>query len=187
MISSIHEDFCLFEEFQEGSQPALRRYFDHYGKGIHYLLERKIGKAAVGGTQEVFKTLFDHRKKIGSPAQLWDFLYSTAQEVASRYRQKGQDINLFKRLGKRTTTLSQKNEKRRVELIMDPDQQRAIEELTPRQQEVAACYRKGMRTREIADFLGIASQTVLNHKTHAIDRLKKAFGDQWGENNPFLA
>jgi|SRR6185312_3806632 len=187
---SINEDFSLFDDFREGSRKALGRYFGHYGEGIHYLLEKKTGNARVAkeAAMEVFTILYESRDNIASPSQLWSFLYSTATTVALKYirEREGSDIDLFKPLGERHPE-SDKNEKRRVQVIMDPGLARAIAKLTPRQKEVAERYRAGMKTHQIANFLGIEPQTVLNHKTHGINRLKLAFGEKWIENNPFLA
>jgi|GEM_PF-4186105 len=184
----IQEDFSLFDDFREGSRKALDRYIAHYGKGIHYLLEKKTGSAKVAkeATVEAFTILYHSRHTIESPAQLWSFLYSTATKVAAKHAagHDGSDIDLFKPLEERRS-IADKNEKKKLDVIMDPGLARAIEKLTPRQKEVAACYRAGMKTRQIADFLGIASQTVLNHKTHGSKQLKLAFGENWIENNPF--
>ena len=145
-------------------------------------------KATKEAVMEVFTILYESRGMIGSPAELWSFLYSTAKKVASKYagEQDGKDIDLFKPLGRRRP-LTEENEKRGVELIANPRLAQAIEKLTDQQRVVAALYRQGKKPKEIAAILKLSPQTVRNHKTHGIRRLRAAFGDNWVEINPFVA
>ncbi|MCF8061629.1 MAG: LuxR C-terminal-related transcriptional regulator, partial [Deltaproteobacteria bacterium] len=45
------------------------------------------------------------------------------------------------------------------------------EKLTPREQQVLRLIAEGIRTREIAERLGISSRTAENHKAHIMSKL----------------
>jgi DNA-directed RNA polymerase specialized sigma24 family protein len=180
-----------FEAFKAGSRTALRYYCNLYGAEVFQLLDKKIEDEEVAKTltSKVFTISYEKREKFGTETQLRPCLFNTAERLAQAYfwdkgKIKKIEIGLLFTLDEGCSIFDDA-EIKKVEVLTGLFE--SMMKLSPRRREIVidACVLK-RTTREIAHRLRITPQTVLNHKSQALNILKQDLWGKWGENNPFL-
>jgi RNA polymerase sigma factor (sigma-70 family) len=181
-----------FEAFKAGSKKALLYYFVLDGRKVFQYLEKKTEDAEVANelTARVFTVSFEKREKFVTESQLRPCFFHTATRLAQAHLwEKGKidkvEIDLLFPMAGDCSAFDEA-EKKRAEVLCEL--RGSFRNLTARKRRILVYYYfRRMSTREIAARLGIVPQTVLNHKSQALNLLKYDFRGKWGENNPFLA
>lgn len=174
------KDIELFAAIKGGDKKALSvlflRYYDflkHYGLRIApspELVEECI--------QELFIYIFEAYGRLGDVKQVKAYLFHSLrrrmiEKLTRERRQKGADRDLPV-----LTTIQFSGE----DLHMQEESQRhirqalaqALNELSWRQKEaIYLRYYNGLRTKEIAEIMGVANQTILNTLYQALRKIRK--------------
>lgn len=183
------KDIELFAAIKDGDKKALSvlflRYYDflkHYGLRIApspELVEECI--------QELFIYIFEAYGRLGDVKQVKAYLFHSLrrrmiEKLTRERRQKGADRDLPV-----LTTIQFSVEDLRIQAESQQHIQQALaqalNELSWRQKEaIYLRYYNGLRTKEIAEIMGVANQTILNTLYQALkkirknEQLKKLFG-----------
>lgn len=180
-----------FEEFRAGSRTALGYYFGLDGEKVFQYLERKTEDAEIAKelTARVFTVSYETRERFQAEAQLRPCFFHTARRLAQAYLwEKGRirkvEIDVLFRVDE--CSAFDDAEAKRAEVLMGL--RHSFRKLTPRKRRILVYYYfRKMSTWEIAQRLRVVPQTVLNHKSQALNFIKLDLWGKWGENNPFLA
>jgi|SRR6185437_1231518 len=180
-----------FKALKAGSRTALGYYFGLDGEKIFQYLERKTEDAEVAKelTSRVFTYSYETRDRFQSEAQLRPCFFHTARRLAQAYlwdtgKIKRVEIDLL--FGADACSAFDDAERKRAEVLMGL--RHSFRKLTARKRRILVYYYfRQMSTWEIAQRLRIVPQTVLNHKSQALNFIKQDLWGKWGENNPFLA
>ena len=171
---------------------ALGYYFGLDGEKVFQYLERKTEDAEVAKelTVKVFTAAYENRDRIQTEAQLRPCFFLTASRLAQAYlwetgRIRKVEIDLLFRIVDECAVFGDA-ETKRAEVLTGLLQ--SFRKLPARKRRILVYYYfRKMSTREIAQRLRVVPQTVLNHKSQALNFIKEDFWGKWGENNPFLA
>lgn len=164
------------ERIQAGDRQAMdeviRRFWEPLVSYASELVDgRDTGEDVV---QEVLVRLWQRRKSWTPTDRLQAFLYrATRNEALNRRRGRGRALRLLDRLPVLRRTAPSPEE------VTDERQlartvQEAIGRLSPRRREIFILSRfHGQTYREIAEVMGIATQTVANQMNAAVRQLRK--------------
>jgi len=172
-------DVKLFELLKEGDKEALSvlflRYYDpllHYGCQIttqDTLVEECI--------QELFMYIFESYSRLGEVKNVKAYLYRSLRRRVIEQVKKQQK----RRSGGKPISLPTDIHFSADDLLLQEDQLReslirALNQLPWRQREaIYLRYFNRLSTKEIAEVMGIADQTVLNTLYRALQKIKKDF------------
>ncbi|HLZ87806.1 MAG TPA: sigma-70 family RNA polymerase sigma factor [Puia sp.] len=178
-----------FIAFRDGSPSAFAYFFRHYNVRIYYYLLRKVKNvpAAQELTENAFLALFANHSKIESANHLLAFLYYFARHCSARFLQ-GQpctEENGDWRVPPASEILGILED---VEVIQNESQtmiQAEIQRLSRQRKKVVEMkFYLQLNVNTIAQNLGISPQTVRNHLSQSMLRLKNRLGE--GFNNGLL-
>jgi RNA polymerase sigma factor (sigma-70 family) len=182
---------CPFEAFKGGSRNALHYYTRLDSQKIyHFLLgkteDRMVAKAL---TDKVFFVAFTIRKKFRTETQLRSCLFRIGKGLYAEYLQDQASLWSDKTAmvfsPDEDCSVFDDAERAKIEILTEI--RSSFRKLSVRRRRILVFYFfRDMKTKEIAEKLGIAKQTALNHKSQALALLKKDLGLKWYEkNNPF--
>ena len=168
-------DSLLFSAIREGNENALSILFIRYNTylvhyGLRVLPERTTVEDCI---QDLFVYLFESGKRIGEVRNVKAYLFKSLRrritkviQRESKRKQQEQAVDI--RFAKEDMAL-QAEQGQLVVTLVD-----ALNNLPWRQREaVYLRYYNGLSTKEIAEIMGIANQTVLNTLHQAIKKLRK--------------
>ncbi|MCS3801027.1 RNA polymerase sigma factor [Niastella sp. OAS944] len=174
MIAILKDD--MIQDFQQGSEKAFQMVFDHYYRRLVGFVSKLTDneQEAQDISLRTFQTLFKRCQLFNSENNIRAFLYVSARNNSLNY------LKAKKRLDRKKKTLFEKlsNDTRVcyaysitedvVEII-----QAAIEALPPESKRVfKMLYYEDLKPSEIAEILQISVNTVYNHKSLAIKKLR---------------
>lgn len=175
---------------QQGDEKALEHFYGEHNKSVYNFVHGIVQQAedAKDIVQESFMKLWNSRTTLKSELHLLNFLYLVAgQEAIQCLRRRGKDNLLQKALfylnseSARDMGTAELNGME-VEIMKNMGLETLshyVGELPPGCREVFKLwYYHKKNTKEIADQLDIATQTVLNQKGRAIKLLKQLFFKQ---------
>jgi RNA polymerase sigma factor (sigma-70 family) len=164
---------------QQGEEKALEYFYGKYHQRIYHFVLKivKNEKDTEDILQESILKLWESREDIESEKHLENFFYLVAGQGAIRcLRQRGKDNLLQKELQYLRSEAEIDLERERITSSVLELQFHDIETLPPVCKEIfKQFYFEKKTTKEIAEKFGITTQTVLNQKTKAKNKLKALF------------
>lgn len=170
--------------FKSGDRQAFRIVYDQMVAQLTFYAENITHQQDVAEdiVANSFHKLFHHRKKMKSIEHIKRWLYTIVKhECIDHLRDKQKKKGLMKDQSYLTPDGEVEFEFERIKSTMLNDLYREIKALPKQRRTIIEMYFFEEReTREIASILDLSPQTVLNHKTKAIDALKKfGFKERW--------
>lgn len=172
-----NEEAVLFS-FRQGSRDAFRIVHDKIVKQLLYFAENILDSVpdAEDIVSNAFLKLFSARQEMRNFEHVKRWLYVTVRNEAidylrakSRWRESKEDIAYF------GSDIDEHIETERVKSILLQEINNEIDKL-PRQRRaiIRLYFFEEKSTSEIAGLLQLSPQTVLNHKTKALEMLRKS-------------
>ena len=179
----------LFEAFRCGDLAALEEYYKLYSVKIysHVFQKTKDQVLAIDICTDAFMALRDRRQSIKEEKHVVGFLLKTANNmVHASFRQQVRDNELLAELSYQLPTATSPDI--RDTASAEADLKKSFHGLTPRRRKILALYYlHGLSVREIAVGLAIKEQTVRNHLSQTMEKLRNDLLGRWGENNPLFS
>ena len=171
-----------FEQFKKGSTEAFEKLFSRYHVTLFYYILKMCPDPMTAGpiVAEAFQIVWERRDHIEDEDHFIAYLYIT---VRCKYLSLLRSDNTRKKAEREfanTVDTSHNNiyesaeERERIKLNASAMLRQAIKKL-PRQRRtvIYKLFFEGKTTSQIAREMGLAAQTVLNHKAKALDFLRK--------------
>jgi RNA polymerase sigma factor (sigma-70 family) len=193
-MSEFRDNHHRFEQFRAGNRDALREYHRLYGLLIVIFLWHRIGnrEMAIDRARQVFRILSIKRESIANEEDLLAFLLEFAEDLSKNYRQgDGPPKKLEDGWSLPRDPRSSSAEVREAELVKEEvlmALRASFLQLPARKRRIIVLYyfhRKS--SKEIAARLRIRRQTVLNHLSQSIIRLRKDLDGRWEEASLFFS
>lgn len=164
--------------FREGNKEAFRWVYDRMVRPLTYFVENIIHSPvdAEDIVANAFYKLFHARANMRSFEHVKRWLYVIVRNESIDYlrlktRQKESQYDL----AYLDTGIEEQAETERVRTILLQDIHKEIERLPKQRKTILRLYFfEQKNTSEIAEILQLSPQTVLNHKTKALDALRKS-------------
>jgi len=169
---------AIMTAFREGNKEAFRIVYDHTVRPLTYFVENIIRNQA--DAEDIvangFHKLFHAREDMRTYEHIKRWLYVIVRNEAidylrsrTRVRESQQDIAYLE------SGVDEHVETERVRSILLQDINREIDRLPRQRKTILRLYFfEQKNTTEIAELLQLSPQTVLNHKTKALDSLRKS-------------
>ncbi|WP_188937770.1 RNA polymerase sigma factor [Puia dinghuensis] len=164
--------------FREGNKEAFRVIYDFMVRPLTYFVENIIHSEpdAEDIVANAFYKLFNQRAAMKSYDHVKRWLYVIVRNESIDYlRIKAKQRENQYDLAYLDTGIEEHIETERVRTILLQDIQKEIEKLPPQRRTILRLYFFEQKsTPEIAEIMGISPQTCLNHKTKALDALRRS-------------
>ncbi len=175
---------AVMRSFREGNKEAFRLIYDQLVRQLSYFVENIIHSQhdAEDIVANAFYKLYHARTGLSSYEHVKRWMYVIVRNEAIDYlrakrraRENQHDIAYLE------SGFVEMTETERAKAILLQEMYAAIEELPKQRKKILRLYFFEQKsTTEIAAFMDLSPQTVLNHKTKAIDSLKKSgFQFKW--------
>jgi len=173
-----NNDEAIMLSFREGNKEAFRWVYDRMVRPLTYFVENIIHSPvdAEDIVANAFYKLFHARANMRSFEHVKRWLYVIVRNESIDYlrlktRQKESQYDL----AYLDTGIEEQAETERVRTILLQDIHKEIERLPKQRKTILRLYFfEQKNTSEIAEILQLSPQTVLNHKTKALDALRKS-------------
>lgn len=181
-ILANNNDKYFLEDFRNGDEQAIRKLYTLYYRPLCYFNQKIINysQEAEDISTETFLKLLQKRKDFESLSEIRSFLFTTSKNACldflrkeKRHNKSHQEISLLSPL---------------EELFVDQEMISAkvlqsiyaeIEILPNQCQQIfKSIYIEGKTTAEIAEEMGISTQTVLNQKAKALRKIRLALSHE---------
>jgi RNA polymerase sigma-70 factor (ECF subfamily) len=169
---------AVMTSFREGNKDAFRLIYDQLVRPLTYFVENIIHSQpdAEDIVANAFYKLYHARTGLRSYEHVKRWMYVIVRNEAidylrarTRARENQHDIAYLE------SGVEEQAETERVKANLLQDIYKEIEKLPRQRKTILTMYFfKQMTTTEIADVMDLSPQTVLNHKTKAIDALRKS-------------
>jgi RNA polymerase sigma-70 factor (family 1) len=174
---SFDNEQSLMARFREGDRDAFKWIHDQMVRPLIYFAENIVYSPvdAEDIVANAFYKLFNKRAELASYDHIKRWLYVIVRNEAIDYlRKKTKDRKLCEDTIFLQSEVEANAETERVKTVIFETILKVIDKL-PRQRKVVIClyFFGGKTTSEIADMLGLSTQTVLNHKTKALESIRK--------------
>lgn len=177
--------FFSIEAFQSGDERAFKALFDQYYQALCYYGQQIAGPR--GAAEEIavdsFLKVWERREHFESIAAIKSFLYITVRNASLDYlKQEGRRTKRELNWGQASPAVSNGdntvlNQIIRTEVINEIRQ--AITQLPEHYNQVLdLAFNQGLKSREIAQQLGIPLSTVDNRKARGLAMLKKILSNK---------
>lgn len=164
--------------FREGNREAFRLIYDRMVRPLTYFVENIIRSQvdAEDIVANAFYKLFHAREAMKSFDHVKRWLYVIVRNEAIDYlRAKTRQRESHLDLTYLETGVEEHVETERVKTILLQDIHKEIEKLPRQRKTILRLYFfEQKNTTEIAEMMQLSPQTVLNHKTKALDSLRKS-------------
>lgn len=174
----LNEDL-LIARFQAGDKESFRYVHDLFVRELMYFANNII--FSLTDAEDIlansFYKLFHARSGMNSLEHIKRFMYVIIRNESIDYLRKRTKVRKTQEeLAYLESDLEEHAETERMKAALLGEILRAIENLPPQRRTVIKLYFLDQKTTaEIAEQLGLNSQTVLNHKTKALESLRKTF------------
>lgn len=168
----------IYESFKKGDAEAYNQIYKGLYKNAWYFVWSKLDDFKIDRAFEaedivssVFIKLWIGREKMNDPAHIYQFVFTACRRElidlrrTSQHRQEREDE--VARMGDLFSDQLTFITPDILQVLMP-----YIDKLPNRRKTVLKMYLAGKSTVEIQDSTGLNKQTVLNHKTRAVDKLK---------------
>jgi len=173
-----NNDEAIMLSFREGNKEAFRWVYDRMVRPLTYFVENIIHSPvdAEDIVANAFYKLFHARANMRSFEHVKRWLYVIVRNESIDYlRLKTKQKESKYDLAYLETGIEEQAETERVRTILIQDIHREIERLPKQRKTILRLYFfEQKNTSEIAEILQLSPQTVLNHKTKALDALRKS-------------
>lgn len=174
-------DIIDMERVNRMDTPAFRLLYSIFYKVLVSSAYRYTAdvNAAEDIVQEVFASLWEHKRSFQTQATLRAFFYSSVHNAALNWVKHQNVVSQYAKrtAGQDTATLQQSGEE-----VFSEEVYRqlftAIDALPQRQREVFLLHMEGKSNTEIADALDMAVETVKTHKKRGMAYLRKHVGPE---------
>lgn len=180
-----HSEIDLLRQVAEGNGEAFRTLFLHYGPMLKtYLLKlSRSRETAEDLIHDVFLEIWKNREQLTEIEQFKPYLFRAVHNRAHR---------IFERQAKESLILHELRKEQNLAIAFEGEDRitseevrnfirQALDKLTPRQKKIFLLSRhEGLNHAEIAERLGISSQTVSNHLTDALRFLRDEIDNTYG-------
>ena len=155
---------------------AFTHLYNHLFPGVYYFARRLVGKGpeAEDIVAETFEKLWRIRPNFNTYANIKAFLYITARNACldllrARWRHRLAHLEIvYLEIGEHTAKFSEDEYH-----VFRQKLSKAVEMLPAQPREVfKLMYMEGLSTAVVAGAMGLSPQTVLNHKSRAINLLR---------------
>lgn len=171
-------DEAIMLSFREGNKEAFRWVYDRMVRPLTYFVENIIHSPvdAEDIVANAFYKLFHARTNMRSFEHVKRWLYVIVRNESIDYlRLKTKQKESKYDLAYLETGVEEQVETERVRTILLQDIHKEIERLPKQRKTILRLYFfEQKNTSEIAEILKLSPQTVLNHKTKALDALRKS-------------
>jgi RNA polymerase sigma-70 factor (ECF subfamily) len=173
-----NNDEAIMISFREGNREAFRLIYDRMVRPLTYFVENIIRSQvdAEDIVANAFYKLFHAREAMKSFDHVKRWLYVIVRNEAIDYlRAKTRQRESHLDLSYLETGIEEHAETERVKTILLQDIHKEIEKLPRQRKTILRLYFfEQKNTTEIAELMQLSPQTVLNHKTKALDSLRKS-------------
>jgi RNA polymerase sigma-70 factor (family 1) len=173
-----NNDEAIMISFREGNREAFRLIYDRMVRPLTYFVENIIRSQvdAEDIVANAFYKLFHAREAMKSFDHVKRWLYVIVRNEAIDYlRAKTRQRESHFDLSYLETGVEEHVETERVKTILLQDIHKEIEKLPRQRKTILRLYFfEQKNTTEIAEMMQLSPQTVLNHKTKALDSLRKS-------------
>ena len=164
--------------FREGNKEAFRLVYDQMVRPLSYFVENIIHSQvdAEDIVANAFYKLFHARANMRSFEHIKRWLYVIVRNESIDYlRAKTRQKESQYDLSYLETGVEEQAETERVRTVLLQDIHKEIERLPKQRKTILRLYFfEQKNTSEIAEIMQLSPQTVLNHKTKALDALRKS-------------
>ena len=180
-----------FGAFRSGDRAALGEYYELYAARIYQRVFRKTGDPALASDicEDAFVELGRKPLAIENEDHLIAFLHKTANiKVEAHFRERAMKKGFIAELSRQTDGEISGNNREMELLQIVAELRKAFLNLSARKRRILVLYDfHDNPTHEIANRLGICDQTVRNHRSQALDELRKQLLGRWGGRNPLFS
>lgn len=174
------QDIDLFAAMKEGDKDALSVLFLRYNDYLkHYGLQIVRDPSLVEECiQELFIYIFESYERLSDVKYVKSYLFRSLrrrvlEKIQKQQRQKSADLDFAFiadfQFSEESLLLAEETQSETRKALVD-----ALNNLPWRQREaVYLRYYNGLRTKEIAEIMGVANQTILNTLYQALKKIKK--------------
>lgn len=174
----MHSEWELLQQVAAGSHPAFKALYDLHKQRVYFTAYKVLqsSAAAQDALQEIFIKVWVNREKLAGmdhfPAWLNTVIRNHLVDKLREHSTKERSLDFFLQEGFETYADTTYHETEFRELLVLVEQ--ATRQLSPQQQKVFALSRlEGMKHREIADELGISTETVKKYIMDALQRIRE--------------
>jgi RNA polymerase sigma-70 factor (family 1) len=171
-------DEAIMFSFREGNKEAFRWVYDRMVRPLTYFVENIIHSPldAEDIVANAFYKLFHARSNMRSFEHVKRWLYVIVRNESIDYlRAKTRQKESQYDLAYLETGVEEQAETERIRTVLLQDIHKEIERLPKQRKTILRLYFfEQKNTSEIAEILHLSPQTVLNHKTKALDALRKS-------------
>jgi RNA polymerase sigma-70 factor (family 1) len=169
---------AIMLSFREGNKEAFRLVYDQMVRPLSYFVENIIHSQvdAEDIVANAFYKLFHARANMRSFEHIKRWLYVIVRNESIDYlRAKTRQKESQYDLSYLETGIEEQAETERVRTVLLQDIHKEIERLPKQRKTILRLYFfEQKNTSEIAEIMQLSPQTVLNHKTKALDALRKS-------------
>ena len=169
---------AVMNSFREGNKDAFRLIYDQMVRPLTYFVENIIHSQvdAEDIVANAFYKLFHARANMRSFEHIKRWLYVIVRNESIDYlRAKTRQKESQYDLSYLETGIEEQAETERVRTVLLQDIHKEIERLPKQRKTILRLYFfEQKNTSEIAEIMQLSPQTVLNHKTKALDALRKS-------------
>jgi len=169
---------AIMLSFREGNKEAFRLVYDQMVRPLSYFVENIIHSPvdAEDIVANAFYKLFHARVNMRSYEHIKRWLYVIVRNESIDYlRAKTRQKESQYDLSYLETGIEEQAETERVRTVLLQDIHKEIERLPKQRKTILRLYFfEQKNTSEIAEIMQLSPQTVLNHKTKALDALRKS-------------
>jgi len=173
-----NNDEAIMLSFREGNKEAFRWVYDRMVRPLTYFVENIIHSPvdAEDIVANAFYKLFHARANMRSFEHVKRWLYVIVRNESIDYlRAKTRQKESQYDLAYLETGVEEQAETERIRTVLLQDIHKEIERLPKQRKTILRLYFfEQKNTSEIAEILQLSPQTVLNHKTKALDALRKS-------------
>lgn len=180
-----HSETDLLQQVAEGDGEAFRILFLHYGPMLKTFLLKlsKSRETAEDLVHDVFLEIWKNREQLTQIEQFKPYLFRAVHNRAHRSfeRQAKESLILHELRKEQSLAVSFEGEDRISTEEVRNFIRQAVDKLTSQQKKIFLLSRhEGLSHRDIADRLGISSQSVSNHLSDALRFLRDEIGNSYG-------
>jgi RNA polymerase sigma factor (sigma-70 family) len=171
-----------FEQFKNGSTDALQVLFSRYHEALFFYLLKLSGDRMVAASlvTDAFMTIWDRRDHIEDETHFKAYLYITArckfisQIRKDNTRKKAEQVFASSADTSHNDTYESPEDRERMRIHAAAMLRQAIKKLpVQRRTVIYKLYFEGKKTFQVAMEMGLANQTILNHKAKALKFLRR--------------
>jgi len=174
------DDIELFEAVKEGDRDALSELFTRYYDYLkHYALQiAKEPHLVEECIQEMFIYIFKSYGRLGTVRHVKSYLFSAIrrrvlEKLQKERREQSRDLEFIKPSNIQFSDQDLLIQTEHQEVVQQTLLQ-ALNHLPWRQREaIYLRYYNGLKTKEIAEIMGVANQTILNTLYQALEKIRK--------------